>query len=203
MGSRAKILLATRNPGKVREIGAILGDLDINVVSLADFPDVPEVVEDGTTFFENAYKKAKEVSEATGMMVLSDDSGLQVDALGGRPGVYSARYSGKEGDDAANNAKLLKELEGVPEEKRTARFKCVMVLYHPSGKWISAEGTCEGRIALKPAGSGGFGYDPIFYMEQYGKTMAELPPEEKNRISHRAEALKALKRRLREFLASL
>ncbi len=203
MGSRVKILLATRNPGKVREIGAILGDLDINVVSLADFPDVPEVVEDGTTFFENAYKKAKEVSEATGMMVLSDDSGLEVDALGGRPGVYSARYSGKEGDDAANNAKLLKELEGVPEEKRTARFKCVMVLYHPSGKWISAEGTCEGRIALKPAGSGGFGYDPIFYMEQYGKTMAELPPEEKNRISHRAEALKALKRRLREFLASL
>ncbi len=204
MGNRKNvILLATRNPGKVREIKAILQDYGVEVVSLADYPDVPEVVEDGATFFDNAFKKAKEVSEATGMMVLSDDSGLEVDALGGRPGVFSARYGGKPGDDAANNEKLLKELEGVPEDKRTARFRCVMVLYHPSGKWISAEGSCEGKIALRPAGTGGFGYDPIFYLEQYGKTMAELTPEEKNRISHRAKALQALKGQIKEFLDSV
>jgi len=203
MVNKKVILLATRNPGKVKEIKAILGNYGVDVVSLADFPDVPEVVEDGATFFDNAFKKAKEVSEATNMMVLSDDSGLEVDALGGRPGVFSARYSGKAGDDAANNEKLLKELEGIPEEKRTARFRCVMVLYHPSGKWISAEGSCEGRIAFKPSGTGGFGYDPVFYLDQYGKTMAELPPEEKNKISHRAKALQALKGKIKEFLESV
>ena len=203
MDNKKKLLIATKNAGKVKEIKAILKDFDMDIISLADLPNVPEVIEDGKTFFENAFKKAKEVSDATGMMVLSDDSGLEVDALNGAPGVYSARYSGESGDDKSNNEKLLKELKDVPENKRTARFKCVMVLYHPSGKWISAEGACEGRIALKPAGEGGFGYDPVFYLDKYGKTMAEIPAEEKNKISHRAKALNELKNNIKDFISTL
>ncbi|NDY41707.1 XTP/dITP diphosphatase [Dissulfurirhabdus thermomarina] len=200
MSLERRIVLATHNPGKVRELAAILGDLGLRVESLAGHPEVPEVVEDGATFLENALKKARTVASATGCLALADDSGLVVDALGGAPGVHSARYAGEDADDDANNRKLLAELAGVPEAARTARFVCVVAVADPSGAWTSAEGTCEGRIAPAPAGSGGFGYDPVFYVPELGATMAEVPPEVKNRISHRAAALATLKPRLEAFL---
>ncbi|OAG27643.1 XTP/dITP diphosphatase [Thermodesulfatator autotrophicus] len=197
------LVLATRNPGKVKEIKAYLEDLPVEVKSLADFPGTPEVEETGKTFFENAFKKAKEIAEATGHLALADDSGLEVDALGGAPGVYSARYAGTHGDDQKNIEKLLQELEGVPLDKRTARFKCVMVVYHPSGKWFSAEGVWEGLISLEPRGEKGFGYDPIFLIPELGKTAAELPIEEKNKLSHRGKALAEVKAKLPSFLKEI
>ncbi len=195
-----KIVLATRNKGKIREMQALLKDFGIEVISAFDLPDVPEVAEDGETFFENSMKKAREIALATGITALADDSGLIVDALDGAPGVHSARYAGEDADDNMNNMKLLADMEGVAPENRTARFKCVMVLYDPSGAWISAEGTCEGVIALEPSGSGGFGYDPVFFVPELGRSMAELTPEEKNSISHRGKALKALRSQLPDFL---
>ncbi len=197
------LVLATRNPGKVREIKASLEGLPVEVKGLDEFPEVPEVEETGKTFFENAFKKAKEIAEATGQMALADDSGIEVDALGGAPGVYSARYAGVHGDDRKNIEKLLKELEGVPSEKRTARFKCVMVVYHPSGKWFSAEGIWEGLISLEPRGDKGFGYDPIFLVPELGKTAAELPLDEKNKLSHRGKALAEVKAKLSSFLEEI
>ncbi len=195
-----KIVLATRNKGKIREMQALLKDFGVEVISAFDLPDVPEVVEDGETFFENSMKKAREIALATGITALADDSGLVVDALDGSPGVRSARYAGENADDNMNNMKLLSDLEGVAPEKRTARFKCVMVLYDPSGAWISAEGTCEGVIAPEPSGSGGFGYDPVFFVPELGRSMAELTPEEKNAISHRGRAIKALRSQLPDFI---
>jgi len=197
------MVLATRNRGKVREIEALLADLDIEVFSLEAFPQMPEVIEDGKTFDENAAKKARAVAEATGKMALADDSGLEVDALNGAPGVLSARYSGDGATDAANNAKLLEELRGVPDDRRGCRFRCVMVLYHPSGRCLRTEGTCEGKIAPSPRGGYGFGYDPVFLLPDLGLTMAQLPPERKNRLSHRAMALEEMKRRLPGFLADI
>jgi XTP/dITP diphosphohydrolase len=166
----------------------MLRDLDIDVFSLQSFPDVPEVVEDGQSFLENALKKAKEVSRHTGEVVLADDSGLEVDALGGKPGIHSARYSGPAATDETNNRKLLGEMQQVPEGKRWAAFRCVLVLYRPDGRSESFEGAWRGEILFEPRGSMGFGYDPLFFDPQRGLTAAELPPEIKNRISHRGRA---------------
>jgi XTP/dITP diphosphohydrolase len=174
--------------------------MDITVLSLDDYPGIPETVEDGTTFFENALKKARAVSDYTGEVVIADDSGLEVDALGGNPGVHSARYAEPNADDDRNNQKLLKELQGVPEDERGAAFKCVLVLYETDGTYTSFEGTLRGRITFDPAGQEGFGYDPVFFVKEYGRTVAELTPDTKNRISHRAEAFNKLKKSLQHLI---
>ncbi len=196
-----KLVLATRNKGKIAEIKEILADFqEIELLSLADFPDLPKIEETGTTFKENAILKAKTIAKLTGHLTLADDSGLTVEYLNGAPGVYSARYAGENATDAENNTKLLKALEGVPWEKRKAAFVCVIALCSPQGECHTCEGRCEGIIALEPKGSYGFGYDPLFYVPAYGKTMAELGSEIKNQISHRAMALKALKPLLKKIL---
>ena len=196
-----KLVLATRNKGKIAEIKEILADFQaIELLSLADFPDLPKIEETGTTFKENAILKAKTIAKLTGYLTLADDSGLTVEYLNGAPGVYSARYAGENATDAENNAKLLKALEGVPWEKRKAAFVCVIALCWPQGECYTCEGRCEGIIALEPKGNYGFGYDPLFYVPAYGKTMAELGPEIKNQISHRAMALKGLKPLLEKIL---
>jgi XTP/dITP diphosphohydrolase len=196
-----KLVLATRNKGKIAEIKEILADFQaIELLSLADFPDLPKIEETGTTFKENAILKAKTIAKLTGYLTLADDSGLTVEYLNGAPGVYSARYAGENATDAENNAKLLKALAGVPWEKRKAAFVCVIALCWPQGECYTCEGRCEGIIALEPKGNYGFGYDPLFYVPAYGKTMAELGPEIKNQISHRAMALKGLKPLLEKIL---
>jgi len=200
---KRKLILATRNKDKLKEIQALLSDLDIDIMSLDEAENAPHVVEDGKTFMENAFKKAKVIAEATGIMALADDSGLEVDALDGAPGVYSARYSGENASDASNNEKLLADLEGVPAGKRSARFSCVIVVYHPSGRWISTEDKCEGEITEKSIGDRGFGYDPVFYLPSLNCTMAQLSAEEKNRLSHRGKALEKLKSELPGFLVRL
>jgi len=173
----------------VREIRALLGDLGVDVLSLNDFANVPDVIEDGASFFENALKKAKEISEHTGEIVLADDSGLEVEYLGGEPGVYSSRYSGPDATDDTNIEKLLLNMKGVPREKRGAAFRCVLVLYFPDGKYESFEGRLEGIIHDRPLGGGGFGYDPVFFLPEWGSTVAQIPMAVKNRISHRAQAV--------------
>jgi XTP/dITP diphosphohydrolase len=200
---KRKLILATRNKGKLKEIQVLLSDLDIDIMSLDEAENAPHVVEDGKTFMENAFKKAKVIAEATGIMALADDSGLEVDALDGAPGVYSARYSGEDASDASNNEKLLADLEGVSSEKRSAHFSCVIIVYHPSGRWISTEAECEGEITTNPSGDQGFGYDPVFYIPSIKRTMAQLSPEEKNSLSHRGKALEKLKAELPNFLDSL
>ncbi len=184
-----KLVLASGNQGKLKELSSLLAPLNIAVVSLADFPDMPETIEDGATFAENAVKKAKEAAEYTGLTALADDSGLEVDYLNGLPGVYSARFAGEAKDDAANNKKLLRLLHGVPYEKRTARFRSVIAICDPQGEIYTSDGRCEGYILEEERGSGGFGYDPLFYVPAYQKTFAELTMEEKNKISHRGRAL--------------
>jgi len=187
------LVLATKNQGKIREIEKILRMPGLQFRSLLDYPDLPDIQEDGQTFLENAFKKARAYAQATSRPTLADDSGLEVDCLNGAPGIYSARFSGAGATDEANNRKLLSLLEGIPEKKRTARFVCQMVLYLPEGKWIQTEGYCPGTITLAPTGEHGFGYDPVFYLPELNKTMAELPLEEKNRISHRAQALQKIR----------
>ncbi len=187
------LVLATRNKGKVREIEAALAMPSLTFQSLNDFPGLPEVLEDGTSFLENALKKARTVSNSLHLPVLADDSGLEVDLLKGAPGIHSARFSDAQATDEANNEKLLTLLQGVPEEKRTARFVCVLVFYDPSGQWVQTEGICEGLIAKASKGDQGFGYDPIFYLPEFQKTMAQLPLETKNRISHRSIALEKMR----------
>jgi XTP/dITP diphosphohydrolase len=190
-----KIVVATQNPDKLREIQAILNDLDVSLVTLSEFEGVPEVVEDGKTVEENALKKARTIRDATGLCALGDDTGLEVDALGGAPGVFSARYAGGGGDYQANNRKLLTELADVSDDKRTARFRCVMALaltegVGPSGSdAFVAEGILEGRITHENKGAGGFGYDPVFEVPHLGKTLSEIGDEAKNRLSHRYRAL--------------
>jgi XTP/dITP diphosphohydrolase len=200
---KRKLILATRNKGKLKEIQVLLSDLDIDIMSLDEAENAPHVVEDGKTFMENAFKKARVIAEATGIMALADDSGLEVDALDGAPGVHSARYSGENASDASNNEKLLADLEGVSSGKRSAHFSCVIIVYHPSGRWISTEDRCEGEITKKFIGDRGFGYDPVFYLPSINRTMAQLSPEEKNSLSHRGKALKKLKSELPGFLDSL
>jgi len=184
-----RLVLATKNRGKVAEFTALLAFPSIEIVALSDYEGAPEIREDGTTFAENAIKKARAAAAFTQEIALADDSGLEVDFLGGQPGVFSARFAGRPGDDAANNAKLLKLLEGVPWEKRTARFRCVIAIATPADEIYTAEGTCEGYIGFAPRGEGGFGYDPLFYVPGEEKTFAELDLETKNRISHRGRAL--------------
>lgn len=188
-----RLVLATRNAGKVRELAALLGPLGVEVVSLADYPEIGEIPEEGDTFQENAIFKAREVARLTGETALADDSGLEVDALNGAPGVYSARFAGEPKSDTANNAKLLRLLTGLPPEKRTARFRCVMALAVPDGRVYTAEETSEGIILDAPRGDNGFGYDPLFYVEEFGKTFAELDLATKNTISHRGRALQKVK----------
>jgi len=184
-----KVVLATRNEGKVREIADILAPFGFEAVSLREFPEIGEISEDGDTFKENAMIKATAVSGQTGLLALADDSGLEVDALDGEPGIYSSRFAGEGKNDQANNRKLLELLSGVPAEKRTARFQCVVAIAEPDG-WVHiAEGSCEGVIVDEPRGQGGFGYDPLFYVPAYNRTFAELDPAIKNKISHRAKAL--------------
>ncbi|MBR8660818.1 MULTISPECIES: XTP/dITP diphosphatase [Brevibacillus] len=189
MSERKKVVLATRNKGKVKEFNSLFAELGWEGISLDAFEGVPEVVEDGDTFEANALKKATTIATYLNMPAVGDDSGLEVDALGGRPGVYSARYAGEHASDEQNWRKLLDELRGVPAQQRTARFRCVLVLAEPGKEPVVAQGTCEGVIAEAPEGTNGFGYDPVFYLPDKGVTMAQLPPEEKNRISHRAMAM--------------
>ncbi|GAF64136.1 nucleoside-triphosphatase [Bacillus sp. TS-2] len=189
-----QIIIATKNLGKAKELQAIFAEDGWEVKTLLDYPEVPDIVEDGSTFEENAFKKAKTIADAFGLPVLADDSGLIVDALNGEPGVYSARYAGEAKDDQANIEKVLENLQGVPMEKRTARFHCTLAYVQPSGEHYYFNGTCPGLIAESPQGSGGFGYDPIFYLKEKNKTMAEITSEEKNKISHRAMAIKELKK---------
>lgn len=187
------LLVATRNRGKIREITALLDGLVEEVLCVADMPDLPETVEDGATFSENALKKAREASDVTGLAVLADDSGLIVDGLDGAPGVFSARFAGSDADDTANNQKLLTELRLRPEASRAAAFVCTMAFVAPDGSEHLFEGRVEGRIIDQPRGEQGFGYDPIFLVNGFDQTMAELPLTEKNRISHRGQALQSFK----------
>jgi XTP/dITP diphosphohydrolase len=183
------LLIATRNPGKLREFAQIFADLGMNLRSLDDLGISAEIEETGTTFTANARLKAEGYMHLSGLPALADDSGLEVAALDGAPGVYSARYGGVTG--AAQLAYLLQQLEGVPVEARQARFVCVIALARPGGTTEFVEGTLSGEIAPAPRGTGGFGYDPVFYLPEAGKTLAELPPEHKNAISHRAAAARA------------
>ena len=183
------MVVATGNRHKVEEIRAMLADLPVAVRSLAEFPGAPEVVEDGRTYRENALKKAWSAAKFTGRPALADDTGLEVDTLGGRPGLYAARFAGEGCTFADNIKKLLHLLEGVPPQRRVARFVCVLALVDPSGREQVVEGELHGLITEAPVGGGGFGYDPVFYVPEIGKTLAELTPGEKNRISHRGRAL--------------
>ncbi len=187
-----KLVFATRNAGKLRELRELIAPLGWEVRSLDDFPQMPEVDEDQPSFAGNAEKKARAALAFTGWAALADDSGLEVDALDGAPGVRSARYAGAGHDDRANTDKLLRALAGVPDERRTARFRCALAFVDETGALTSADGTCEGRIAHAPRGSGGFGYDPVFLVGDGRRTMAELAPDEKNRISHRGQAMRAM-----------
>ena len=188
-----KIVLASNNPGKLREIQAVLGEERYQLIQQSEF-DVSEVAEIGTTFVENAIIKARHAAQHTGMPALADDSGIEVDALQGAPGIYSARYAGSNADDVANNTKLLHELADVPDAERTARFQCVLVyMRHAKDPMpIICEGTWEGSILHETKGPNGFGYDPLFYVPTHQCSSAELDPAEKNRISHRAQALQKL-----------
>jgi XTP/dITP diphosphohydrolase len=195
-----KIIFASRNEGKIKEIKNMLEKMDIELVSLNNYKNVPEIVEDGESFLQNALKKARIVSEITGETVLADDSGLQVDVLGGEPGIHSARYAGDEAKDEENNNKLLEKLKDIPPEKRDAFFCCVLVIYKSDGTYYSFEGKWRGIIIDERRGSNGFGYDPIFYVPKLKKTAAELPPKIKNKVSHRGQAFAKLKESLPEIL---
>jgi len=195
-----KIVFASGNEGKVREIREMLEGMGIELVSLKDYADVPEIVEDGKSFLENALKKAKIVSEFTGETVLADDSGLQVDVLGGEPGIYSSRYVGEKATDEENNFALLAKLKNIPQEKRTAFFSCVLVLYKTDGSYDYFEGKWNGQIIDERRGNNGFGYDPIFWVPELKMTAAELPAEIKNKVSHRGQAFAQLKKALEERL---
>jgi len=183
-----ELVLATRNRNKVIELVALLGDLGIKIRTLDEFPDAPEVVEDGDSCEANAVKKARAIAEYTGLPAVADDTGLEVDALGGRPGVYAARYAGEDATYEDNCRKLLRELTGVPRAQRTARFLTVAVIALPSNGIRVAQGTLEGVISEEASGTLGFGYDPVFLIPELGKTLAQLSVEQKNTISHRAKA---------------
>ncbi|RMH69800.1 MAG: XTP/dITP diphosphatase [Gemmatimonadetes bacterium] len=193
------IVLATRNRHKIDEIQTLLQEMNIRVLSLQDFPGLPDVVEDRETFTGNAEKKAVEIAQFTGMMALGDDSGLCVDALDGAPGVYSARFAGEPANDAKNNQKLLRLLDDTPVAKRTAHFVCVMSLATPEQVLHTVEGRVNGQILYKPRGQNGFGYDPLFYYPPYDATFAEIPPAKKNAVSHRANALKLMVAYIRQM----
>ena len=195
-----RIVLATKNKGKIKEMRELLAPMNIEVLSLADFSPVDDAEENGVTFAENAMLKARYYFAHTGTPCLADDSGLEVDALGGRPGVYSARYSGEDATDAANNAKVLREMEGIEKDKRTARFRCAMALVG-EGIELTTDGTCEGTLLTEERGQGGFGYDPIFYVPKFDRTLAEMSSEEKNSISHRGAAVRKMADLIAEMMA--
>ena len=204
MKSRLRILVATTNPGKIAELKSML-DADVKWLSLSDFPEIPQVKEDGATFIENASKKAVGYAKATGLWTIADDSGLVIDALQGGPGIESARFSGQKGGDRKlidhkNSQKVLKLLKGVPTKKRTARFVCSLCLASPDQILIETQGTLEGLITEKEIGENGFGYDPIFFVPRLKKTVAQLIREEKNAISHRGNAVRKLKPLLDKLL---
>jgi XTP/dITP diphosphohydrolase len=197
-----KVVLATRNRGKLREIVPLVAGLELELLTIDEVAPDAELREDGVTFVENALAKARQAARATGLPAIADDSGLEVDALDGVPGVYSARYAGPGADDDSNNAKLLEALRGVPPNQRTARFRCVAVFVDPArGLELVRDGACEGEVLEGPRGQDGFGYDPLFFIPTVGRTMAELPLEEKNRLSHRAAAFRALAEALAATLA--
>ena len=196
------MIVATRNRGKTREIREALKGLGVRIRSLSDFSNVPEIEENGKTFVDNALKKARYYTKYFGKVTLADDSGLEVDLLKGLPGIYSARYAGEKASSQENNEKLLREMEGVPISKRGARFKCVIAVVSPDGREILAEGVCRGRIGFREKGRRGFGYDPLFVLPNYGKTMAQLSLKEKNKISHRGKALRKIRKMIQSFLDS-
>ncbi|MFH0796101.1 MAG: XTP/dITP diphosphatase [Candidatus Omnitrophota bacterium] len=193
-----EIVVATGNQKKLKEIQGILKELPVRLLTLNDFPPLPEPAEDGKTFAENAAKKAKYYARKLKKIVLAEDSGLEITALGGKPGVYSARFAGPGKKDSDNIAKVLGLMEGIPKEKRQARFTSAVCLAFPERKVFAFEGKKQGFIGLNPKGEGGFGYDPIFFLPEKKKTFAQMKPEEKNRISHRRQALE----QLRDFLTT-
>jgi len=193
-----KIVFATKNEGKVKEIKEMFEGMNIDLISLNQYNHVPEISEDGKNFFENAFKKAKIVSEFTGETVLADDSGLSVEVLNGEPGIYSARYAGDEATDEENNNKLLAKLKNVPLQKRSAAFFCSLVLYKKDGNYEAFEGRWNGLIIDERRGKNGFGYDPIFFVPEFKLTAAELPPAIKNKVSHRGQAFAKLKKVLQK-----
>ena len=191
-----KMIFATGNEGKMREVRMILGDLGAEILSLKEAGIQAEAEENGTTFEENAVIKAKEIMEKTGALVLADDSGLEVDALNGEPGIYSARYMGHETSYHIKNKNLIERLEGKTGEERSARFVCAIAACFPDGRVLTTRGTMEGQIGYEEKGENGFGYDPIFYLPEYQCYSGELPLEEKNKISHRGKALRLMKEQL-------
>lgn len=194
-----RIVIASSNKGKVREIEQICVGLNVEFLHLGNFSNVPKILEDGDTYEENATKKALEIERFTSILTLGEDSGLEVDALGGKPGIFSARYAGEGANDKDNNEKLLGALKDVPLEKRTCRYRSCIVIATAEKVQAVSEGICEGLVATQPKGKNGFGYDPLFYVPEYKKTMAELPQEIKNKISHRAKALSTLRSQLQEL----
>ena len=195
-----EILVATRNEGKVREIRKVLKPLGLRIRSLKDFQDLPGVKEDGKSFSENALKKARFYAKRSSLLTVSDDSGLEVDALDGRPGIYSARFAGEKASDHENKQKLLREMGGIPPSRRGARFRCAIAIVSPDRREAVVEGECRGRIGDEEKGKRGFGYDPLFYLPRLKKTVSQLTIEEKNKISHRGKALRKLKGVLHHFL---
>lgn len=191
-----KLIFATGNEKKMKEIRMILGDLDYEILSMKEAGITADIVEDGSTFEENAVIKATAISKLTNCLVLADDSGLEVDYMDKMPGIYSARWLGEDTSYAVKNRKIIENLEGVPDEKRTARFVCAIAAAFPDGRVLTKRGTIEGIIGYEERGSNGFGYDPIFFLPEYGKTTAELDPEEKNKVSHRGKALELIKKEL-------
>ncbi len=199
-----ELVVATKNAGKMKEIREILSGYALKITSLADYPDIPDIVEDGKTFAQNAYKKATVVARYTRKLTMGEDSGLEVKALNGQPGIFSARFSGKQATDKKNNLKLLRELRGVPWEQRDARYQCFIALADGSHK-VSPQtcqilsGNCRGKIAFRSQGKNGFGYDPLFFVPEYNTTFGVLDPAIKDKISHRAKALKKVKTFLQEY----
>lgn len=198
---KPKIIFATGNEGKMREIRAILGDMDAEICSMKEAGIQTDIIEDGRTFEENAIIKAKTIAAQTDAIVLADDSGLEIDYLNKEPGIYSARYMGEDTPYSIKNKSLIDRLTGVPDEKRTARFVCAIAAAFPDGQVVTTQGVIEGRIGYEEKGSNGFGYDPIFYVPEYGCSTAQLTEEQKNQISHRGKALEAMKLELKKRMS--
>lgn len=194
------IIIATNNKGKAKEFKSLFAEYGYKIKTLHDFPEIRDVEETGNTFYENALQKATFISQALDTIVLADDSGLEVDALDGAPGIYSARFAGEHGNDQKNNKKLLEELKNTPEEERTANFHCSLVLVRPDKEPLHVVGTVDGLILQEPTGDNGFGYDPLFFVPELDKSMAELTSDQKNAISHRAQAIIKLRDHLDEWL---
>lgn len=195
-----KILIATQNLGKAEEFAELLSDLGFEMETLYDYPDLPEIIEDGKSFSENALKKAREISQLTNRVVIADDSGLMVKALNGAPGIYSARYAGEPKSDQRNIEKLLAEMENVAQDERQAKFHTTIAVVAPDKEPLIVEGELEGFILTEPRGHHGFGYDPVFYLPEKDKTLAEMSTDEKNKNSHRARAVKNLSLQFSEWL---